>query len=160
MNIKFYNKETARQMKWLQQSTSKEQNRPVLTGFFVKYDKTVAVDGYTLFEAPTPDEFNEYLGKIIRPKRAIPVTPQLVEYEEIDGVFPDYEQVVPNGEPEFRIGLSREFLGRLRDMPADNDMLIVNFYGEKRPIKVESKVKTDDDVLRFTAVIMPMNIDE
>ena len=154
MRIKLKDINERRAMRWVQQAASTDYTRERLTGMYVDNGRTIAVDGFCMFIAPTPLEYLDHQGKIIRPEKRIPVSPKELEYDEVDATYPDYEYVVPKGEPTFQIAISRKFLGKLADMPADDDKLILSFTSDTAPMLVKS-IK---DGQEYTAVVMPMHI--
>lgn len=153
-NIVKLSKDSAEDARWVMLSASTDPARQILSGMKVSDDRIAAADGFTLHIAPRPAEYEPMVGKVIKPDRKIPVSPQPVEYETIDGTFPDYQQIIPTASPTVRIGLNRQFLGRLATMPSDSEMLVVDVYSETQPVKVSSLC----DGLPYTAVMMPMHV--
>ena len=88
----------------------------------------------------------------IKPASTINVTPRIEEYKVIEGTFPDWNQIVPTDEPVFKIRLNKNYLVALKDMPTDNESVLLEFTASNAAVKV-----TGSD--GCIAVIMPMKLD-
>jgi len=151
--FKLSSKEDCKALKWVQSATSKD--REALKGFLVDGDSTVAADGFRMHVIPTPEPLHDSIGvqgKIIKPNNTIGITPRIEEYEVIDARFPQWEEIVPSDEPVFRIRINKNYLAALKDMPTDNESLLLEFTDSKHPVKVTGSEGC-------TAVIMPMKLD-
>ena len=151
--IKPTDKEQAKTLKWLHSGCSKDQARQVLTGIEVQSKYTYSTDGFRLMRIETPEYLVEYEGKVIKPLNTLPANPQVIEWEEVDGTFPDCEQVIETDKPEyFSFAVNKKLLAdAIKTMPGD-DMITLSFTGNKEPVRIT----TDDALL----LIMPMHLDD
>lgn len=152
MYIKPNDKEEAKTIKWLHSGCSKDPARPVLTGIHVKNGLAYSADGFKLMRIETPESLKEYEELTIKPLSNIPVTPQVVEWEELPGhTYPDCEQIIKTDkEPIFEISVNKKLLAdAIKTMPGpDNNMITLSFTGNRDPIRIT----TDDALL----IVMPM----
>lgn len=163
--INLMNKDDIKAARWLLLAASDDMQRPVLMGLKVDQDTTAAANGFVLHTGPTPNAFKDHADRIIRPvsdvtnpgckTRKLPLTPQSVDYELIDGTYPDYDQIIPQQAPTFRIALYQELLGNLATMPSDNGFIVLDMFTATIPMLVHS-VK---DGSSYKAIIMPGNLD-
>ena len=154
--IKFKNKQETRAMRFVQDACSTDPSRPILTSIRIENGKTIAADGYRLHIAPTPETLKEYEGKQLKPERRIRVNPQPEEFEEVEGTFPDWQQIVPDRLPVYRIALDKNFLADLGNMPSDSDVLILEFGSPNHPVMAYTNSQGEE----YQALIMPMHIDK
>ena len=137
-------------LNWLIKALSKDKSRPVLNGVFIRNGKMTAVDGFRMHEIPTPEMLREYTGKILemgttKAGAGIPIV-------EIEGKFPDCEELWPKRDPEFVIGVNPKYLIDALSAPPSDDtpMAILRFWGEHSPLQV--------DIGETRSLIMPMHI--
>jgi DNA polymerase III sliding clamp (beta) subunit (PCNA family) len=92
----------------------------------------------------------DYKGMILKGK--IPAGDFLVELESVDGEFPDWRQVLPDGDPVFEISLNPKLLiNALKGMVG---AVRVRFYGSSKPVEV---IDSSPDDLKY-ALIMPLRM--
>lgn len=87
-------------------------------------------------------------------------TTSVIPAKNIEGHFPNYEQVIPTKTPIFVTAFSASYLRDLADLVlavADdrNPAVRLSFYGHKEPLKADYKTKEGE----LTAVLMPMKVD-
>jgi DNA polymerase III sliding clamp (beta) subunit (PCNA family) len=111
----------------------------------------------------------------------IPVTVGTTAFkiEKVDAQFPDYQQVMPKGEPVFRVSFDLELLERLAkvikassDSPKKTQSVVLEFYGDEETGK-PTMVKPENDSLacydmpirvsathapRFSGLLMPIRL--
>ena len=152
MYIKPIDKEEAKTIKWLHSGCCRNPARPVLNGIHIKGGFSYSADGYKLMRIKAPESLKEYEGLTIKPLSNIPVTPQVVEWEElVDYTYPDCEQIINTDKEEvFQFSVDKKLLAdAIKTMPGpDNNMITLSFTGERDPIRIT----TDDALL----VVMPM----
>ena len=153
--IKFKDKEESKNVRWLEQGSSKDKQRQILNGLHIKNGETWAASGFVAHRTATPDSFKPYAGKTLRALSNIPTKPnQVVEFEEIPGNYPDVESALAKAEENdtvFEIHVSAKLLSEtLKNFPTnDAGMVTLTFYAKNLPLKV-----TSDDAL---AIVMPMH---
>jgi len=154
--IKLDNKEDSRAVKWVSLARSRDKSRQILNTIRIDNNNLVAVDGHRLHKIETPAILQSYNQKTLKPLNNIPVNPQPVEYEEIDGDYPDWELIeerLANKEAIFQIAVDKKLLADLSTMPTgSSDMIILKFTSENEPIKVIAPDSYD----KAEALIMPM----
>lgn len=123
----------------IEQATTSDHTRFILTNVFVHESKAIATDGRILASVPVEHEESE-AGKMIRAqdfktirkhqKNAAKVAGEhiiemngaikaegdngaKIEFSAPEGNFPNYKGVIPQGEPKFKIGLDVQLLVRL-----------------------------------------------
>ena len=164
-NIFETNKHTARLLNWLQSGASKEGGRLALTGVLVGEDQSISTDGFRA-HAVSFEEFptgGDFLPTGLRKFPRIPAKGgTIIEPDTTEGVFPDVSQVIPSGEPVFRIAANaKRLVDALKGF--QDQRVVLTFYGDKHPFEItgsiETSTKDDTKVTPAYALIMPMHID-
>ena len=151
MNCIEVQKQDTAAIRWLHGGTSKSDSRPVLQGLCVEGDITVVADGWQLRIAPTPEPLKEFDGKLVRLDKLPRAGGDVVKTYLEDGQFPDWRQVIPTGEPTFRIAVNAELLaGLVKDMGNTDQVVELIFYDKTKPIIFKS--------VEMYAVLMPMHL--
>lgn len=151
--------------RWMMRFASTDESRPVLCGMCITTDgRMIAADGYTAAIAPVPSGYGDLVGKLVRPvgfdkhgrakTKQIPATPATIDWESIDGTFPNVDEVFPKGKPTFRIGLNPTLLERIMHMPSDDNTIVIDLYHPTSPIKVSSSYMNEV----YTALMMPKHL--
>ena len=150
--FKLDSKEQCKAVKWVQLAASKDKARAILNGLYINNGETAASDGFRMHIIETPDALTQFTSKVIQPVSTVTVTPQIQEVTEIEGTFPDYNQIVPTKEPVFQIRINPAYLAGLKDMPGEEEGVLLSFTAHNEPVKV---TKGDS-----VAVIMPMQLEK
>ena len=147
--IKLADKEESQVVKWIHSGCSKDQARPILTGIHIKNGQTYSADGFKLMRINTPESLTEFEGMTIKPLTNIPAAPAVIEWEVIDGHFPDCEQIIATDKEEvFSFSVNKKLLAdAIEKMPGDV-MITFSFTGSVEPMRI-----TNGDAL---LVVMPM----
>ena len=167
-NIFETNKHTAKILNWLQSGALRTDDRPALTGVLVGEEQSISANGFSLhavsFEGfPTGGDF---LPTGLRKFPKIPVRGgTIIEPDELTDagfVFPDVSQIIPRGEPVFKIAANSRLLTNALKGFADQQV-VLTFYNDKAPFEItgniETSTKDDTRVTPTYALIMPMHLD-
>lgn len=140
-------KEESKLIRWLQKATTKSEDRS-LDGIYVCDGHVVACDGIRMHAAPTPDCLKKWDG--IWDGR-VPSGDFAADLEQVEGIYPDYNQIMPTDPPQYEIAMSaRLLIEALQGMKEDSNMVIFRFRGKHDPVEIfgpEAKVY---------ALLMPM----
>lgn len=133
-------------LRWLQLATG---TSGTLSGIHVNNGQAESSDGYRIHLAPTPDPVKDAGIVRIRDGKTLHKTPgRVYEAEEIEGVFPDVEQIDPDNhqEPQAVLNCNPKYLREALEMP-NNGTVTLRIYSSTGPFTV-----TSDE---YKAVIMP-----
>lgn len=140
-----------------------EESRPVLATVCVRKNKLIAANGFVLAETVLPDLREPYEADILIPAKDIlkakdikstnsvlfhnngdPGKARLMDAEGekvitlTQGNFPNTDQLYPQSEPKFRIGLSCDVLSTILKIAGKDNFVKLTFYGESQPVKFEA----------------------
>lgn len=164
-NIFETNKHTAKILNWLQSGASRDNARPVLMSVLVGEEQSISANGYRV-HAVSFENFptgGDFLPTGLRKFPKIPARGgAVIDPEETVGIFPDVSQIVPSGEPVFKIGANAKLL--IDALKGFQDrQVVLTFYGDKNPFEItgsiETSTKETTKVTPAYALIMPMHID-
>lgn len=144
---------------------SDSEFRPAITGLLITGEKTVATDSFRLVEITRPVK-GEHEPLIVNAKELlkkvkIPKGGDIVELHELSSVskiyekFPDYEKVIPTGEPKAEFSVNGLFLAEIAKLLGKvNGIAKINIkvYGPGDPIVIEAK----NDEQSARALLMPL----
>ena len=150
------NKHDSKVLKWLQSAASKD-TESILAGINSN-GNNAACDGWRLHIVPPtdlvelPDGTRQY-GKI--PADGLVELPDAQE-----GTYPEYNQIIPQGEPVLEIGVNPQFLiDALKGfLKSDPEMVRLRFHDTNKPMELFGKIETKDGTTPGYALIMPMHI--
>jgi len=155
--IKFIDKEDAKAVKWVNLARSKDQTKPMLNTIRIDNETLVACDGYRLNRIETPEILQEYNQKSLKPLTNIPINSQPVEFEEIEGTYPEWKEIekLSDGkEIVFQIAVNKKLLADLSNMPSNsNNMIVLKFTAKHEPIRISAP----GTYYKAEALIMPMD---
>jgi len=145
-----------RRLRWLMKGTSGDVDRETLQCIHVKNGTSFATDGYRLLAAKTvPGLITAGLEYDMVRFDNVPASATVVEAEELSGVFPDIEAIVPKTEPNLQIMVSARMLREtLAGFTGDDDHVILRFWEPTRPFEVCGQVQGADAY----ALIMPIRM--
>jgi hypothetical protein len=150
-------KDDAVTLRWLQKATAQNDGRPTLSGVCRSNGKAVSSDGFRLHITPTPDVLDPLPdGTILKINdgRALHKTAgRVYPTEQIEGTFPDWEQIVPEDDPNLVIAFNPKYLREAIDLPqpaGSTDMVVLKFYTSQTPAVIQDMNGTHQ------AVLMPM----
>ena len=140
---------------------SKDNNRPELSSVFFTRNKTVATNSYMLLEVSIPtaepniagamQSCNPFLvsaSDIIKIKsesvaikhidaKAIQFIAdnQIITIPRIDGQFPDYDKIFPQGKPKAEVIVNAKYLRTLlENLGKLSDNITIKIHGDDKPV--------------------------
>jgi hypothetical protein len=156
MEIHTSDKQEVNAIRWLLSAAAKDITRPVLEGIYIDGEKSATADGFRMHIVPTPEILKQFAGKIMKIFGNLSPN-KIVETEEVEGTFPDYEQLIPKGTPHFRTAVDAKYLKEAAELVAgekknDDRKLVLTFWDPTWPFSLESS--------QGQAVIMPMFLED
>ncbi|KKL89531.1 hypothetical protein LCGC14_1913790 [marine sediment metagenome] len=146
-------KKFSRLIRWLQNMASSDAGRPVLNGIHIDGDQTMVTNGYRLVVIDTPKELQNLGPATIEGK--VPAGEFESEFTNIEGKYPDFNTIYPNGVAQAVVDvdarLLRELLDGLSGTPSSVSLVL---YGPNRPIELFGATRDDRDAYM---VLMPMH---
>jgi DNA polymerase III sliding clamp (beta) subunit (PCNA family) len=146
------NKKDSRLIRWLQKNASTDVSRPVLNGLHVNNGQTVACNGYRMIVVDTPEPLKEIEGPMVV-KGKIPAGDFAVEFEEIEGKYPDYNGIIPTKEAKAVISINPKLLREMLEGLDDTPTTIV-LHEDTQPIEIFGKTRDERDAYM---ILMPMH---
>ena len=154
--IKLSSKEDSQAVKWVSLARSKESQ--ILNTLRIDNNTLISCDGHRIHKIETPETLQEYNQKSLKPLQNIPVSPQPIEFEEIEGNYPDWQAIIESAEDKeivFQIAVNKKLLADLAKMPTgQTDRIILQFTNKHKPIKIIAPDSYD----KAEAFIMPMHM--
>jgi DNA polymerase III sliding clamp (beta) subunit (PCNA family) len=125
---------------------SKADFKPELQSVYLSGNKAVATDSFKLIEITRSREVTKPIMVRIPKgvKKIDNITPDgvienginKIQGEIIEGSFPDYNQVIPKGEPVYKMTFSPEYLAVIIDSYKKAKEVTLNFYGDNKPMMI------------------------
>ena len=139
-------------LKWVQSAISKDDARATLTGTYFHDNKMVCADGWRLNVTDIPKGLENIAG--LKDTGKVRAGENILELSDIEGQFPDYDQIIPKGDPTIRIGVNPLFLMEVLKGLDKDAILIIDITTPSQPIALRSKIEGQDTL----TVLMPMHI--
>jgi DNA polymerase III sliding clamp (beta) subunit (PCNA family) len=137
-------------LKWLMAGASKDDAREMLRYIYITENgQTVSADGFRLHIVETPEYLEDYKGKFIKAE-FVDKTRALITEQDAQGDFPNWENVMPKDDEVFQICANPAYIRSSLDRLASTGVRF-RFYGEDKPMKIESE--NGNRII----VLMPMN---
>ena len=147
------NNKQAKRLKWVSRASSKDQNRPNITGLNFNHE-IAAADGYRIHVIDSIEtidlEGNHEIGNVAKVRK----DQHVIFPEPITDEFPDYEGRFPAGDPQVKIALNPRFLAEVCQGLDKGSMLVISIWDENKPIVFEGELEEQP----VTALIMPMHM--
>lgn len=85
--------------------------------------------------------------------------PQTISLKKMDGTYPDYERVIPKGEPEYTICVNPAYLEKIGKAYKDLGARTVDIalHGRLRPVVFKRSDKLNTDEQDMTVVLIPVS---
>ena len=80
-----------------------------------------------------------------------------IQFKKIEGEFPKYEQILPQGEPIAETYMNAELLAEVLEAfksECGANRVKIQFFGDKKPLIIKGDLS---DTSNKTALIMPLN---
>jgi len=162
-------KQDAATLRWLQMAAATEKSRggferPILSGMKVDNGRAVAVDGFRMHVASTPELLEDFEGEIVRINEGKGIAKganRVYSAEVVEGNYPDWKQIVSGDEtPQSVIAFNSKYLREALGMPQDTDwqfkdnIVTLRIYKSTAPVTVTSKGGN------YQAVVMPIHLED
>ena len=138
---------------FIQRAQSTDESRPILNGINVN-GSVVAVDGFRLHAVSTETlyPFADLAGKTVDVGK-IRSGDNLLEAEEIEGNYPDWQQILPTTEPVVKIQVDPAFLVDACKTLDKGEAITVVIHDNLSPFEIHGTINGEP----VYAMIMPMN---
>lgn len=144
--INFKKSDDTQSVRWLQNGVSSDSLlRPALKGIRVEGNLSVATDGFHLRATDTPELLKAFDGKTIKLSKAPRANGDLIEFETVEGKFPEWRNIKPTEKSVFTIVVDGN---KLANILSGMGPVQLKFYNETKPMEIRSEDKY--------ALLMPM----
>jgi len=147
------NKQESTLIRWVQKAAAKDETRPVITGINVADGTITGVDGFRMHAAKTPECLQDTTG-IVRGK--VPSGNFVAELTEVEGKFPNMDQVMPKGPVQFAIAVNAKYLKEALAGMDPERPTILRFFTPRGAFEVFGHDKAENELY---ALVMPMHLE-